>query len=90
MHTGIKFKLKCKSQGKKLLILLCGLCRISQDTDFFNGQIEKVKELYKTAILPELLAKWYTRPAVIVQSRIVMNHLFWFAVALHAYLRSFT
>jgi hypothetical protein len=37
--------------------------RISQDTDCFNGQIEKVKELYKTAILPELLAKWYTRPA---------------------------
>ena len=36
--------------------------RINQDVVFFNTKLEKLQQLYKTAILPELLAKWYTKP----------------------------
>lgn len=36
--------------------------RIQPDATFLTVHLEKPKELYVLAILPELLAKWYTTP----------------------------
>ena len=35
---------------------------IERDPEFFNTHLQKVNEVYKVAILPELLARWYTKP----------------------------
>ena len=35
---------------------------IVRDDEFFNTHLSRANEVYKVAILPELLAKWYTQP----------------------------
>ena len=35
---------------------------IMRDDEFFNTHLSRANEVYKVAILPELLAKWYTQP----------------------------
>ena len=35
---------------------------IKRDNDFLNTNLSKANKVYKVAILPELLAKWYTQP----------------------------
>lgn len=36
--------------------------KIDKDSEYFQQQLDKVTELYKSAVLPELLAKWYSKP----------------------------
>ena len=35
---------------------------IVRDDEFFNTHLSRANEVCKVAILPELLAKWYTQP----------------------------
>jgi len=35
---------------------------ILRDDELFNTPLSRANEVYKVAILPELVAKWYTQP----------------------------
>ena len=35
---------------------------LKRDYDFLNTNLSKANKVYKVAVLPELLAKWYTQP----------------------------
>lgn len=50
--------------------------RINRDTEFFDTKLSKVNDLYVSAILPELLAKWHTSPKVDNSDLLAANALF--------------
>ena len=54
--------------------------KINQDVVFFNIKLEKLQQLCKTAILPELLAKWHTKPK---DDDLVQKNLFCYCRVLH-------
>lgn len=49
---------------------------IKCDNEFFNCHLPRANEVYKVAILPELLAKWFTQPKEDSSDTQLANKLF--------------